>query len=271
MAAPSSSARGPTRVFILVADHDITEGSLTRRVLKASIDVLVPPNYLVTVTDCAKDGWLDPISAKDFTRLSDPIRINVRNEHQVSPLIQKIQDEQTKLFQCDLFLIFAPLSWFGPPSLFFNWWQRVVTAGRCYGPNLQYQRGAFARKRALLVMVSSQRSELFGRDTLAGTVEEIVYPITHGMLYPTGFRIHRTQTLYMNNPATQEEILAKWQSAVRDLEERTCLAFNPPTNYTNWVLSTPEKERKNDLELLQKTGDMSLLEATMKINTSLND
>jgi NAD(P)H dehydrogenase (quinone) len=262
-----SSARGPTRVFILIADIDICEDSLTRRVVKASLDVLVPPNYSVTITDLAKDGWLDPISPKDLTRVSDPIRINLRTEHLISPLIPRLQEEQGKLFQCDLFLVFAPLGAFGPPSLFFNWWQRVVTLGRCFGPSLMYQRGAFARKRALMVMVSSLRQELFGRDSIAGTVEELLYPITHGMLYPTGFRIHRTQTLYMPNPALHEEILAKWQTALKELEDRTCLVLNQQHDYTNWVLSTPEKERKNDLEILTRAGDMSLQEATMKLNS----
>jgi NAD(P)H dehydrogenase (quinone) len=220
------------------------------------------------VTDLAQDGWGDPLSARDFTKISDPIRINVRNEHYTSPLIQKIQDEQMKLFTCELFLVFAPLGWFGPPSLFFNWWQRVVTVGRCFGPGLQYQRGAFARKRALLVMVSDLRQDVHGRDALAGTVEELLYPITHGMLYPTGFRIHRTQTLYMPNPALHEEVLSKWQSALRDLDERTVIVFNQQNDYNNWVLCTPEKDRKNDLEIIQRYGDMSLKEATMKLSGS---
>jgi NAD(P)H dehydrogenase (quinone) len=262
-----SSGRGPLRVFILVADADVTERSLTRRVVKASLEVLTPPGYLVTVTDCARDGWLDPLSVRDLARVSDPVRVNLRSEHLTQQLIPKLQEEQTKIFQCDLFLVFAPLGWFGPPSLFFNWWARVVTLGRCFGPGLQYQRGAFARKRALLVMVSSLRQEVFGRDAVAGTVEEILYPITHGMLYPTGFKIHRTQTLYMPNPAQHEEVLAKWQTALRDLDERTCIVFNSPNDYTNSVLATPEKDRKNDMDILTRYGDMSLQEATMKLSS----
>jgi NAD(P)H dehydrogenase (quinone) len=264
----TSSARGPTKVFILIADLGLNESSLTRRVVKASLEILTEPNYSVTITDLPKDGWLDPISANDFTRVSNPVHINIQNEQTISPLIQKLQDEQMKVLQCDLLLIFAPLTWFGPPSIFFSWWERVITLGRCYGPGVMYQRGAFARKRALLVMTSAERSELYGRDTAKGTVEEILYPITHGRLYPVGFKIHRTQTLYFPNPATDEEVLQKWQTALRDLEERTYIIFNQPNDYTNWCLSTPEKDRKNDLELLTRFGDMSIQEATMKLNAS---
>jgi NAD(P)H dehydrogenase (quinone) len=261
-----TSAVGPVKVFVLIVDTGVNETSLTRRIVKSSLEVLTAPAYEVTITDLAKDGWLDPISANDFTRVSNPIHINVQNEQAISPLIQKIQDEQNRLLQCELFLIFGPLTWFGLPSLFFAWWERVVTLGKCYGPGQMYQRGAFARKRALIVLASAERPESYGRDTTKGCVEEILYPITHGRLYPVGFKVHRTQTLYFVAPATDDEVLQKWQTAVRDLEERTYIMFNDPNNYSNWLLSTPEKDRRNDFELITRQGDMSLQEATMKLN-----
>jgi NAD(P)H dehydrogenase (quinone) len=265
----ATSSRGPTRVFILVADIDVVDTSRTRRVLQASLEVLTAPQYTVTITDLAKDGWLEPLSVKDFTKISDPIHINLHVEQQISPLTQKIIDEQNKILQCDLFLILAPLSWFGPPSLFFSWWHRVVTAGKLWSPSAMHRTGAFARKRALAVMVSQEKQSAYGKDTLNGTVEELLYPITHGMLYPTGFKIHRAQALYMPNPALYDEVLSKWQTALRDLEDRTCILLNQPTDYVNWTLNTPEKERKNDLDMLARIGDMSLQEATMKLNAPL--
>ena len=264
------AARGPTKVFVLVADFDVKEDSLTRRVLKATLETLVEPAYSVTVTDLAKDGWLDPVSVKDFKRVSDPVRINVQTEQQLSPLVQKIEEEQRKILQCDLFLILSPITWFGLPSHFFAWWQRVVTLGKCYGPGMMYQTGAFAQKRALVCMITNQGPETFGKDALHGTVEELLYPVTHGMLYPTGFKIHRSQTLYMPNPEKYEEVLAKWQIALKDMEERMCIVFNQPTEYSNWTLTTPERDRKNDLQLLAQAGDMSLQEAAMRITAQFD-
>ena len=261
----SEEARGPVKVFLLVADFDVKEDSLTRRVLRATLEVLQAPAYAVTVTELAKDGWLDPVSQRDFKRVSDPIRINIQNEQQLSPLIPKIEEEQRKILQCDLFIILSPVSWFGLPSHFFAWWQRVVTIGKCYGPGMMYQTGAFAQKRAIVVMITDQAPETFGKSSVHGTMEELLYPVTHGMLYPTGFKIHRSQTLFMGNPDKYEEVLAKWQTALRDLNDRMCITFNQPTDYTNWTLSTPERERKNDLELLAQAGDMSLQEAAMRI------
>ena len=266
----TSSARPAINVFLLNADPDTNKNSLCRRVVKASMDVFNanPSQYKVVTTDLSNDGWLDPISTKDFNRLSDPIHINVRTEQMVSPLLKKIQDEQQKLLNSDLFLVFAPLSWFGMPSQFFAWWERVITFGKMYGPGKLYQTGSCARKKALCVLVTNKKQEDFGKDTQNGTIEELLYPVTHGMLYPLGFKIYRTQAIFLPNPAQYDETLTKFQSAIKELEERTPITFNSPNDYTNWVLHTNEKDRKNDLELLAEKGDMTIQEATMKISTS---
>ncbi|OHT12496.1 Flavodoxin-like fold family protein [Tritrichomonas foetus] len=266
----SSSARPPTKVFVLNTDPNISDKSLCRRVVNASMEVFNSSNYQVVSTDLAKDGWLDPISAKDFAKVSDPIHINFRTEHLTSPLVKKIQDEQSKLLQSDLFIIYAPLSWFALPSHFFAWWERVVTFGKMFGPGKMYQTGSCARKRAICVIVTDKKQEEFGRDTPNGTIEEMLYPVTHGMLYPLGFKIYRTQAVFLPNPAQHEEILGKFQSAIRELEERTPITFNQPSDYSNWVLHTNEKDRKNDLEILIDKGDMTIQEATMKISTSVD-
>lgn len=264
------SARPAVNVFVLNTDPDINPNSLCRRVVRSSMEIFKanPNQYTVTSTDLAADGWLDPLSAKDFTRLSDPIHVNLRTEQMVSPIIPKIQNEQQKLLNSDLFIIFAPLSWFGMPSQFYAWWERVVTFGKMYGPGKMYQTGSCSMKRALCVIVTNYKQEEFGKDTPNGTIEELLYPITHGMLYPLGFKIYRSQAVFLNNPAQFNETLQKFQSAIKELEERTPIIFNAPSDYTNWILHTNERDRKNDLEILMEKGDMTIQEATMKISTS---
>lgn len=268
------TARGPVKVFILNADPDIQSDTACRKVVKASLEVLQTDTYQVFQTDIVKDGWLEPMSVNDFAKVSDPVHINLRIEQQISPLIQKIQDEQTKFLQCDFFILFTPLSTFGPSSHFFAWWERVVTFGRCYGPGLMYETGALARKHALVVVTTSMKEENFGRDTLYGTIEEILYPVTHGMLSPLGFTIYRSQCLFFNDPKKTDETLNKWQTALHDIDDssnsRTKIIFNAPKDYVNWQLATPEKERMNDMALLNKSGDMTLKEATMKLNSTLD-
>jgi hypothetical protein len=51
------------------------------------------------------------------------------------------------------------------------------------------------------------------------------------------------------------------------LEKPNCFSGSlDPNNCTNWCLSTPEKDRRNDFEMITRQGDMPLQEATMKLN-----
>ncbi|KAH0788631.1 NAD(P)H-dependent oxidoreductase [Histomonas meleagridis] len=234
-------------------------------VANSFIEFLKAANIHIHKTDLANDGWNDVLSASDFTEISDPIHINFRTEQLVSPLIPKIQEEQEKFLESDLFLLFTPLSWFGPPSHFFAWWERVVTFGKFYSSTMLYQTGAFSGKSALCVVVTDKKQEQFAPNSMMGSIEEILYPVTHGMLYPLGFKVYRSQCLFINAPEMYDEVIDKWKIILRELNERLTIQFNQPNDYTNWILNTPEKDRNNDMEILKKEGDLSLNEAVIKI------
>ena len=118
MAEETASERPPTKVFLLNTDPDLRSGSLCRRAYNSALEAFSSPGYEIVTTDLLVDGWNMPLSVADFKKLSDPVHVNLRTEQMVSPLIQKIVDEQTKLLQSDLFIIFAPLSSFVLPSHF---------------------------------------------------------------------------------------------------------------------------------------------------------
>jgi len=250
-------------LFAIIADPDISENSICRKIAHLTLDVLKGLGYSITVTDLTKDGWNEVLSVKDFTKISDPIHINLRLEQQTSPLIQKIRDEQNRITQCDFFLVFGPLSWFGLPSHFFSWWERVITCGAMYSPGQIFNRGVLSGKKAMIVVTSKSPQERYGRDGVFGFVEEILYPVTHGMFHSVGFQVRRTQCLFAPTQEKYEEILNKWPAALRMLNDRMLISFNKPDDYLNWVLTAPEADRRNDFEVLTKSGDMSLQETTM--------
>ena len=259
------NAPGSQSLFALIVDPDISSDSLCRKIAYWSLDLLKAqfPEYTVTVTDLQKDGWNEVLSIKDFTKISDPIHINFRMEQEISPLIQKIKDEQTKLLKCDFFMVFGPLSWFGLPSHFYAWWERVVTHGKLYKSGAIFNRGLLFGKKAMLVVTSKNSQEKFGRDGINGFVEELLYPITHGMFHMIGFQVRRTQCLFAPTQEKLDEIYSKWPAALRMLNDRMLISFNKPDDYLNWKLVATESDRKNDFEVLSKSGDMSLQETTM--------
>lgn len=259
-----SEGRVLPKLFIILADPEIKEDTLCKKIFNMSLEVIKNQGYQYEITDLAKDGWNDVISVKDFVKVSDPVHINMMIEQQTSTLITKIQEEQEKFKNCELLLIFGPLSWFGLSSHFYSYWERVITCGAMYAPGHMFDQGILSKKRAMLIMTSSLPQEKFGRETSFGYVEEILYPITHGMLHAVGFRIHRTQTLFAPTPEKFKEIQNKWPMVLRGINDRAFLQFNQAKDYLNWQLNTPESDRKNDLEILHtRSIDMSLQESSM--------
>ena len=251
----------PVKILVVVADPDLNEDSVCRKVVNYTINALKGFGHTVTVTDLGKDGWNDVLSVKDFVKVSDPIHINMRLEQQVSPLIQKIKEEQSKIFDCDTLMIMGPVSWFGLPSHFYSWWERVFTCGTMYTPGALFTEGIFNKKRAIVVGISVGNTERFGSESINGKFELVVYPITHGMLHTVGFKVCRSQHLIFTPEKPMNEILTTWSKNLQNLQDRTLIPYNKSSNYTNWQLTTPENERRNDFQQVNKYGDMGLLES----------
>jgi NAD(P)H dehydrogenase (quinone) len=249
------------KILVVISDPDISEKSLCRNVAQFTINSLKSLGHTVTVTDLPKDGWNDVLSVKDFTKLSDPIHINMRLEQQISPLIQKIKDEQARVFDCDILMIMGPVSWFGLPAHFYAWWERVFTCGAMYSPGTLFSEGAFSKKRAIVVGISPNTSERFGSESINGKFELVVYPITHGMLHTVGFKVCRSQHLIFPPEKPMNEILGTWSRNLQNLQDRTLIPYNKSSAYLNWQLNTPENERRNDFQQVNRYGDMGLLES----------
>ena len=244
----------PTKIFLLCADPDICSDSVSRASYEIAVNIFKNQGNTVFTTDLVKDGWNEPVSTNDFTKVSDPIHVNLRLEQQYSPLIQKIQDEQSKLLQCELFLVFGPLSWFGLPSHFFAWWERVVTCGAMYSPGAIFDKGVLSKKNAMLFVSTTFPAEKFNKDTLHGFMEEIMYPITHGMFHMVGFKVHRTHCLYSATKEKLDEIRSKWPQHLRNICDRAVINFNKSTDYTNWKLNTTRPDWKNDFDVVVSDG-----------------
>lgn len=250
----------PTKIFLLCADPDICSDSVPRATYELAVDAFKSQGNTVFTTDLVNDGWNEPISTNDFTKTSDPVHVNLRLEQQCSPLIQKIKDEQAKLLQCELFLVFAPLTWFGLPSHFFAWWERVVTCGAMYSPGALLDKGVLADKGAMLFVSTTLPAEKFSKETLYGYIDEIMYPITHGMFHMVGFRVHKTHCLFSSSKEKFEEVSAKWPQHMHNIHNRAAINFNKLTDYTNWKLNTAKTDWKNDYDVIVSDGNAPALD-----------
>ena len=139
----------------------------------------------------------DPVSdRRNFTTTLDPDYYKQQAEEahaaRVDGLAAEIRVEQDKLFWCDALILQFPLWWFGLPAIMKGWVDRVFTAGgRIYGGGKWFDRGVFAGKRAMCSLTVGGAAPMFTTAGLHGAIDAVLFPIHHGMLAFTGFRVVR--------------------------------------------------------------------------------
>lgn len=134
-----------------------------------------------------------------------------------------IVGEQAKLLWADTVIFQFPLWWFSLPAIMKGWIDRVYAYGFAYGVGEhsethwgdRYGEGTFAGKRAMLVVTAGGWAEHYAPRGINGSIDDILFPIQHGMLFYPGFDVlppvvfYRTDKLDEQRFATLREALAR--------------------------------------------------------------
>jgi NAD(P)H dehydrogenase (quinone) len=180
------------RVFIVHAHHEPQSfnGAMTR----AATEALVASGHEVVVSDLYAMGF-DPVSdRRNFVTIKDKDRLRQQAEEAYATehdgFAPDLQAEMDKLFWCDALILQFPLWWFGLPAILKGWVDRVfASGGRIYGGGKWYDRGVFVGKRAMCSVTIGGPAAMYSERGLNGPIEQILFPINHGMLYFTGFTV----------------------------------------------------------------------------------
>lgn len=108
-----------------------------------------------------------------------------------------IADEQEKLLWADALILQFPLWWFSMPAILKGWVDRVYAYGFAYGVGEhsdtrwgdRYGAGTLAGKRAMLVVTAGGWETHYGPRGINGPIDDILFPIHHGILYYPGFDV----------------------------------------------------------------------------------
>jgi NAD(P)H dehydrogenase (quinone) len=108
-----------------------------------------------------------------------------------------IAAEQEKLLWADTVIFQFPLWWFSMPAIMKGWIDRVYAYGFAYGVGEhsdrhwgdRYGEGTFAGKRAMLVVTAGGWAEHYAPRGINGPIDDILFPIQHGMLFYPGFEV----------------------------------------------------------------------------------
>ena len=155
----------------------------------------------VKVSDLYAMDWKPTIDVADFLDHDPAERLDVvaASKHAYASGTQApdIEAEQQKLLWADTLLLQFPLWWFSMPAILKGWVERVYAYGFGYGVgehSLQkwgerYGEGTFAGKRAMVITTTGGWDSHYSARGINGAIEDLLFPINHGMLFYSGFDV----------------------------------------------------------------------------------
>jgi NAD(P)H dehydrogenase (quinone) len=185
-----------------------------------AVRVLKESGHTVEISDLYAMKF-NPVGGKhDFTSLADPdffkYGIEQTKATEAKTFAPDVVAEQEKLFQADFLIFQFPLWWFGLPAILKGWVDRVFAAGLTYGGGRLYSSGVLRGKRAMLSLTTGGPPNIYSARGLNGDIDNLLFPIQHGMLYFVGFDVLPPFVAWAVAPSTQEQ----WEEYLRAYADR---------------------------------------------------
>lgn len=191
---------------ILIVSAHPEPSSLTNSLRAVAAQQLRDDGHDVKISDLYAMNWKAAHDAADFTGRdpSEPVRYPFASMEAAADraFSQDIIEEQDKVLWADAVIFAFPLWWFSMPAIMKGWIDRVWTAGVGYQiGGERYGAGRLAGKRAMVMVMVGGGESYFSARGVNGPIEDILFPINHGMLFYPGFDVlpscilHRTDRL----------------------------------------------------------------------------
>src|ERR1700755_2836275 len=175
--------------------------SLNGALCDVAVRELKAQGHEVRVSDLYADGLKSEVDRADFPTLAPDARLKPatasRDGYAAKALTADVRAEQEKLLWADVLILQFPLWWFSMPAILKGWVERVFAYGFAYGVGEhsdkrwgdRYGEGIFAGKRAMLIVTAGGWESHYAQRGINGPIEDILFPIQHGMLYYPGFDV----------------------------------------------------------------------------------
>ncbi|MBY8858814.1 NAD(P)H-dependent oxidoreductase [Nocardia sp. CA2R105] len=225
------------KVFIVHAHPE--PGSLNGALTETAVSTLTAAGHEVRVSDLYAMGWKATVDADDFgSAAGHPLHVGHDSGRalRTGTLAGDIRAEQDKLRWADAVILQFPLWWYSMPAIMKGWVDRVFTHGFGYGVGEhdehrygdRYGEGTLAGKRALLSVTIGGKESHYSDRGINGPIEDLLFPIQHGILYYAGMDILPPFVLYGTNHVSAED----FSDAAKSWEQRLLtLADTEPIPY----------------------------------------
>jgi len=175
--------------------------SLNGALRDVAIRELEAQGHEVRVSDLYAEGWKSEIDRADFLPLAVDERLKPasasKQAFDAGALTDDVKAEHEKLLWADMLILQFPLWWFTMPAILKGWVDRVYARGFAYGVGEhsdrrwgdRYGEGIFAGKRAMLIVTTGGWQEHYSPRGINGPIDEVLFPINHGILYYPGYEV----------------------------------------------------------------------------------
>ncbi|KAA6098068.1 MULTISPECIES: NAD(P)H-dependent oxidoreductase [unclassified Pantoea] len=196
-----------------------------------AVNHLQQAGHQVQVSDLYAMQWKAQLDAADT--LAPPVgahfdaTLDSRFAYDNQLQATDIADEQEKLRWADTVIFQFPLWWFSMPAIMKGWFDRVYANGFAYGLGEhndhhwgdRYGEGTLAGKRAMLVVTTGGWESHYAPRGINGPIEDLLFPIQHGMLFYPGFSVLPPLVLYRVQKSAQERF-DSWCTALAQRLDR---------------------------------------------------
>jgi len=122
--------------------------------------------------------------------------------------------EQEKLLWADVVILQFPLWWYGMPAILKGWVERVYAKGFAYGRGLhghanygeRYGQGILEGKRAMVCVTVGGRVAHYGPRGIGGQIDDLLWPIQHGVLFYPGMTVVPPTVFYEVRKANEAAV-----------------------------------------------------------------
>jgi NAD(P)H dehydrogenase (quinone) len=175
--------------------------SLNGALRAVAVRELKAQGHQIRVSDLYADGWKSQVDRADFPLLAPDARFMPaaasKGAFEADALTEDVKAEIEKLLWADILILQFPLWWFSMPAILKGWVDRVFAYGFAYGVGEhsdrrwgdRYGEGTLAGRRAMLIVTAGGWEEHYGARGINGPIDDLLFPIHHGILYYPGYDV----------------------------------------------------------------------------------
>ncbi|ASO08433.1 MULTISPECIES: NAD(P)H-dependent oxidoreductase [Flavobacteriaceae] len=213
----------------------------------------------VKVSDLYAMNWKAVADGNDFIEYNEKERLNYMQSSGAAfankTQTQDIGHEQEKLLWANFIIFQFPLWWFGMPAIMKGWVDRVFAFGFAYGTGKyggkywgnRYGDGTLKGKKAMLSVTIGGRKPQYEETGINGHIDDLLFPIQHGMLWYAGISVIPPEVLYQAHSISENELkiyLEKLKTKLDSLEDYPVVPyrFQNHGDYNDQQQLKPEKQ-----------------------------